>query len=210
MAEYAVETCLKNPTLEGLNSLRKAELIQAARHFRVAAQPILRKADIRENVVQWLYDEEVWKEAEVIEEEISAVFGDSVNSGAKSIESELRLKELELEGKKIDLEMKSIEMKMKQMEFGTYTNKPQMFDLSRNAKLVPKFSEDKADEFSHHFEKASFQPGVAIDSLAYINTMFVGRQGAGCLCIPLYSGLFRVQDTETGYIAGLRVGARSL
>ena len=155
MAEYAVETFVANPTLEGLNYLRKTELIEAAKHIGVQVCVTSRKAVIREKVLQGLYANEILKEAAVLDAEPSVVYADSGSKckDAKSVEAELRLKELELQGKKMDLEMKNIEMKMKPLEFGTCTNKPQVFDVSRNVKLVPKFSEDKVDEFFHHFEK---------------------------------------------------------
>ena len=75
----------------------------------------------------------------------------------KKLEAQLKLKELVLETRRGELEMKSLELKSKELDMrsGTAGTRSPKFDASKYAKLVPKFQENKVEEFFQHFEKVA-------------------------------------------------------
>ena len=163
-----MQSFIDEPTQEGLNELRKAELMQVARLLEVPIRSSDRKGEIKDTMKQFFIKTDVWP-ALVPDDEEAASHDDgatissassvcsSSDKEMKKLEAQLKLKELELETRRVELEMKSLELKSKELDMrsGTAGTRSPKFDASKYAKLVPKFQENKVEEFFQHFEKVA-------------------------------------------------------
>ena len=158
-----VQSFVNEPTQEGFNDLKKAELVEVARLLEIPIKATDRKAVIKDTISQFFIKTGVWPapvsdgEAGTDDDDgasTSSLASSSSGSELKKLEVQLRMKELELETKRVELEMKSLDLKSKEQSPGSAV-KPSRFDAMRQSHLVPKFQEEKVEEFFQHFEKVA-------------------------------------------------------
>ena len=157
----AAQSFVDEPTQEGFDTLRKADLKEVARLLEIPINASDRKAEIKETISQFFVNTGVWPADSVDEAEAdddgsstSSLASSSSGSELKKLEVQLRLKELELETKRVELEMKSLDLKAQEQSPRSAV-RPSKFDAMRQSNLVPKFEEGKVEEFFQHFEKVA-------------------------------------------------------
>ena len=157
---------IDEPTQEGLNELRRAELMEVARLLEVPIRFSDRKAESKDTINQFFVKTDVWP-ASVLDDEaasdddgvpISSVpsVSSSSDKERKKLEAQLKLKELELETRRVELKKKSLELKSKELNMrgGTIGTHSAKLDASKYAKLVPKVRENKVEAEKQRREKA--------------------------------------------------------
>ncbi|XP_071483344.1 uncharacterized protein [Diadema antillarum] len=155
-----VQSFVDEPTQEGFNNLRKAELVEVAQILEIPIKTSDRKAEIKDTISEFFTNTGIWP-ASLSEDEAGTDDGEIITplvtpaeSELKKIEIQLRMKQLEVEAKKIELEIKSIDAKSNEPSSGS-SAKSSKFDALRQSQLVPKFREDRVEEFFQHFEKVA-------------------------------------------------------
>jgi len=58
---FDVESFLASPTLEVFNSLKKAELLLVAQHYKLSVASSMGKGEIKKTVLSYLMEEELLK-----------------------------------------------------------------------------------------------------------------------------------------------------
>ena len=105
---FELERFVSLPTLQEINSLKKANLLTIAQHYKLSVNDAMTKAQIKKSIVQYLHDEE-----HVSDEE------DAVELDAMSGEELLQLKQLELQEKEkereVQLQLKEFKYKEKEL-----------------------------------------------------------------------------------------------
>ena len=96
-----LETFVKTPSVELLDSFKREELISLAKHYKISYKVSMRKQEIKNLVIEGLVDKEIFSydALEYVEETTSA----------------LKLRQLELEYE-LKLEQARIEQSQKEME----------------------------------------------------------------------------------------------
>ena len=153
MVGFQLEKFLGAPTVEGVLSLKKVELLEVANHFKVAdVKSSWRKSEIVAAVIQWLVEEE-----DVLP--LSAL--DSVpvvSHGDNTAKEQLRLKEIELELAKVELEKEQVLLRREREsaeERAEIRQAKSDFDVSKHVRMVPLFEGEEVEKYFLHFEKVA-------------------------------------------------------
>ena len=102
---FELHTFVASPTIGELNSLKKSEIVQVAKHFRIEFTTKMRKDEIKKLVAEYLVDENIVSEGDL--EDLNV----SISSSAECNNS-LELKKLELAAQK-EREEKEFKLKEK-------------------------------------------------------------------------------------------------
>ena len=95
---FEVESFAASPTLEVFNSLKKAELLLVAQHYKLSVTSSMGKGEVKKVVLSYLTEEELLSEEEL----------ESANASREDV---LELKKLELQERD-----KSIQLKLRELE----------------------------------------------------------------------------------------------
>ncbi|KAJ8019215.1 hypothetical protein HOLleu_42344 [Holothuria leucospilota] len=168
---FNLDKFVDSPSVEELDSLKKSEIVQVAKHYGIEFQPLMRKDEIKRYVLEYLVDESILPST-VLETAITVPTDNTFELKRLEIEmsKEVRLKEMEREREKEEREIqmqreaREHEFRLKQLELGVIKGSdPKIgldtggFDVSKHVKFVPKFQEDNVEKFFNHFEKLGEQ-----------------------------------------------------
>ncbi|CAI9717275.1 Hypothetical predicted protein [Octopus vulgaris] len=142
--EFKVEEFIEFPSVEQLRIFFKSELLLLAKHYYMdEVKSTMKKREIFKVVLEHLADEEIFEDSAL-----------SLLKTEKTEEFELRKLELEFQKAIKEMEIQK-ELKLKEMELQSRkldTPRDQKdFDVAKNIKLVPPFSEKNVDKFFLHF-----------------------------------------------------------
>ena len=151
-----------SPSLEQLEKFKKDDLFTIAKELYIHCKRSWLKLTLKREIVRLLVDEDK------LDEDALRAYSDEPGN---NFELQIRLKEIEMQqadnAAKIELakiesesrariELAKLEVQKKELELKqTEENKLQVFDLSRQVRLVPPFNEDEVDKFFQHFEKVA-------------------------------------------------------
>lgn len=124
---FEVEKFTETPSVEELNTLKKAELLQLINHYHLTASSSMPKSQIKQVIVAHLVDEEIIPSSEATEEigrgekgltgeEVLQLKRLELEERDKEREARLRLKELEFKEKELNLQLKIKELEVKSKE----------------------------------------------------------------------------------------------
>ena len=156
-----MESFYIEPTLEILNSLKKKELLDAAKHYKLEVTDSASKAKVKKLVLDYLVEEEWIAEPETVStdelrgQQLLELKRLEFQEQERERESQLKLKELELKEKELSIQLKLRELESRPAPIpptpSTATSTG--FDVSKHIRLVPPFQEKEVDKYFVHFEK---------------------------------------------------------
>ena len=111
---FNLEEFISSPTVEEINTLRKTDLLTIAQHYKLGATSATTKAQVKQMILQYFVDEEIFPDSTIVSAEQGTMTGEELlelkrlefQEKEKEREAQLRLKELEL----------STQLKMKELE----------------------------------------------------------------------------------------------
>ena len=111
---FNLEEFIESPTVEEINILRKTDLLTIAQHYKLGATSAMTKGQVKQMVMQYFVDEEIFPESTMVLAEQGTMIGEELlefkrhefQEKEKEIEAQLKFKEMEL----------SMQLKMKELE----------------------------------------------------------------------------------------------
>ena len=140
--------------MEELLSLKKAELLLVADHYKVLdVRSNMRKSEVLKKTVQWLVEEE-----DVLPREaLNSTSTPDDSHGNRASDVEVRLRELELEKARVELQREQVSLQRAQANISWEREHDRQvmpnFDVSKYVRMVPVFEELDVERYFLHFEK---------------------------------------------------------
>ena len=157
MEEFAVESFSEKPSLLTLNSLKKADLLAIAQHYKLS--PITssqKKGEIKKLIKEYLIDEELVPEDEELSLPSTGLLELKrleFQEREKERETQLRMKELEIREKELSVQLRLKELEKTKEPITPIGHEATTFDVSKHIRFVPPFQEKEVDKYFLHFEK---------------------------------------------------------
>ena len=129
-----------SPSETKLNTLKRTELFDLAKHYNVSVLASMKKADVKTVLMEFFVDEGLLEPQ-------------TVGSNSFSEEAAIRLKELELEIQIEQRKRAEVELGLAKLKQSTPYNVA--FDPSKNIRLVPPFQEKEIDKYFGQFERVA-------------------------------------------------------
>ena len=107
-----VDEFLKAPSLENFLLFRKPDLLTIGKGLKLKVKSSMRKAEIKNIIIQHLVDQEIFEETAL--DEIVEFKSDEIR--LKELDLELKEREIEMKEKEVELELKQKEAEMKEKE----------------------------------------------------------------------------------------------
>lgn len=181
---FSLESFVRDPTREALDSCRKADLLEISRHFDIEVSAGSRKDEIKKAVEARLVEKKLLAAASEInteskpEVELSDSEVDEEGSQKLKLKFKLKLEQLKMDQEKMRLEFQERErereerererereavkaIRLKELELEEARIKANQmttskdFDLARNSRLVPPFNEKEVTEYFTLFERVA-------------------------------------------------------
>ena len=166
-----LDSFVDDPSVEGLDAMKREELINLAKHYKLSYKTSMRKQEIKNIVIEGLVDEHVlpYDALDCIMETSDAYKLKKLELDHELQKEKVRMQQehdFELQKEKIRmeqvLEKEKIEaqIRLKEIELASQP-KPivkaegDIFDASKNIRLVPKFTEKNVDKYFANFEKVA-------------------------------------------------------
>ena len=162
---FDLKNFVSSPSLEVINSLKKANLLVVTQHYELSVNKSMSKARIKKLIVEYLQDEELLLDS-----------SDTGETGKTTGEEKLELKWLEFQEKERErvaqLKLKEIEykekelaahLKLKELELkGTTAIDTRVmvkadgpsFNVSKHIRFVPTFSETEVSKYFFTFRES--------------------------------------------------------
>ena len=151
---------LKEPSMEKLERLRKSEIIKIGEKLELNVRNSMRKHELVRKIVEHMVDENVFEEA-VLEElptEIIRMTPEQIELEKIKIQAQM-----ELQRNKMELEIAKIqqETRLREVDLAIRGRKGShdSFEVTKQARLVPKFEEANVDGYFAHFERTALNLG---------------------------------------------------
>ena len=135
--------------MEEFNSLKKAELLQVAQHFKLTVNTSMGKGEIKKIVLNHLVEEEL-----LLEEELENVNTREDHLEFKKLEFQesehevqLRLRELEIREKELVVEYKTKDTQCEKYGRSCDQCVGSTFDVGKHIRFVPPFQETEIDKY---------------------------------------------------------------
>ena len=157
MEEFAVESFTEKPSLLTLDSLKKADLLAIAQHYKLS--PITssqKKGEIKKLIKEYLIDEELVPEDEELSLPSTGLLELKrleFQEREKERETQLRMKELEIREKELSVQLRLKELEKTKEPTTSIGHEATTFDVSKHIRFVPPFQEKEVDKYFLHFEK---------------------------------------------------------
>ena len=155
-----IENFLKEPSMEKLERLRKSEIIKIGEKLELNVQKTMKKHELVRKIVEHMVDENVFEEA-VLEElptEMIRMTPEEIELEKIKIQAQMELQrnKMELEKAKIQQEtrLREVDLAIRGRR-GSHDS----FEVTKQARLVPKFEEANADGYFAHFERTALNLG---------------------------------------------------
>ena len=155
-----IENFLKEPSMEKLERLRKSEIIKIGEKLELNVQNSMRKHELVREIASHMVDENVFEEA-VLEElptEIIRMTPEQIELVKIKIQAQMELQRNKMELEKIKIQQ---ETRLREVDLAIRGRKEShdSFEVTKQARLVPKFEEANVDEYFAHFERTALNLG---------------------------------------------------
>ena len=155
-----IENFLKEPSMEKLERLRKSEIIKIGEKLELNVQNSMRKHELVREIASHMVDENVFEEA-VLEElptEMIRMTPEEIELEKIKIQAQMELQRNKMELEKIKIQQ---ETRLREVDLAIRGRKEShdSFEVTKQARLVPKFEEANVDEYFAHFERTALNLG---------------------------------------------------
>ena len=155
-----IENFLKEPSMEKLERLRKSEIIKIGEKLELNVQKTMRKHELVIKIARHMVDENVFEEA-VLEElptEMIRMTPEEIELEKIKIQAQMELERNKMELEKIKIQQ---ETRLREVDLAIRGRKEShdSFEVTKQARLVPKFEEANVDEYFAHFERTALNLG---------------------------------------------------
>ena len=155
-----IENFLKEPSMEKLERLRKSEIIKIGEKLELNVQNSMRKHELVREIARHMVDENVFEEA-VLEElptEMIRMTPEEIELEKIKIQAQMELQRNKMELEKIKIQQ---ETRLREVDLAIRGRKEShdSFEVTKQARLVPKFEEANVDEYFAHFERTALNLG---------------------------------------------------
>ena len=162
MDSFSVEDFVRDPTLRVIHSLKKSQLIDIAKHYKLEVDSSQKKGEVKQLLVSFLTDEEIIPEDEAhgdtatMSEDVVELKRLELQDRERERENQLRIKELEIREKELTVQLRLRELETPAPAPPSAAERPPLetrFDISKQIRFVPPFQEQEVDKYFLHFEK---------------------------------------------------------
>ena len=189
--------------MEKLERLRKSEIMKIGEKLELNVQKTMRKHELVRKIAEHIVDENVFEEA-VLEElptEMIRMTPEQIELEKIKIQAQMELQrnKMELEKAKIQQEMRlrEVDLAIRGRE-GSHDS----FEVTKQARLVPKFEEANVDGYFAHFERTALNLGWPREYWSILlQTVLTGKAQRAYATLP---------TENCSGSKKLRVGSRSL
>ena len=155
-----IENFLKEPSMEKLERLRKSEIIKIGEKLELNVQNSMRKHELVIKIARHMVDENVFEEA-VLEElptERIRMTPEEIELEKIKIQAQMELQRNKMELEKIRIQQ---ETRLREVDLAIRGRKGShdSFEVTKQARLVPKFEEANVDGYFAHFERTALNLG---------------------------------------------------
>ena len=155
-----IENFLKEPSMEKLERLRKSEIIKIGEKLELNVQNSMRKHELVIKIARHMVDENVFEEA-VLEElptEMIRMTPEEIELEKIKIQAQMELQRNKMELEKIKIQQ---ETRLREVDLAIRGRKGShdSFEVTKQARLVPKFEEANVDGYFAHFERTALNLG---------------------------------------------------
>ena len=155
-----IENFLKEPSMEKLEKLRKSEIIKIGEKLELNVENSMRKHELVIKIARHMVDENVFEEA-VLEElptEMIRMTPEEIELEKIKIQAQMELQRNKMELEKIRIQQ---ETRLREVDLAIRGRKEShdSFEVTKQARLVPKFEEANVDGYFAHFERTALNLG---------------------------------------------------
>ena len=155
-----IENFLKEPSMEKLERLRNSEIIKIGEKLELNVQNSMRKHELVRKIVEHMVDENVLEEA-VLEElptEMIRMTPEQIELEKIKIQAQMELQRNKMELEKVKIQQ---ETRLQEVDLAIRGRKGShdSFEVTKQARLVPKFEEANVDGYFAHFERTALNLG---------------------------------------------------
>ena len=155
-----IENFLKEPSMEKLEKLRKSEIIKIGEKLELNVENSMRKHELVIKIARHMVDENVFEEA-VLEElptEMIRMTPEEIELEKIKIQAQMELQRNKMELEKIKIQQ---ETRLREVDLAIRGRKEShdSFEVTKQARLVPKFEEANVDGYFAHFERTALNLG---------------------------------------------------
>ena len=155
-----IENFLKEPSMEKLEKLRKSEIIKIGEKLELNVQKTMRKHELVREIARHMVDENVFEEA-VLEElptEMIRMTPEQIELEKIKIQAQMELQRNKMELEKVKIQQ---ETRLREVDLAIRGRKGShdSFEVTKQARLVPKFEEANVDGYFAHFERTALNLG---------------------------------------------------
>ena len=144
---------LEEPSIEKLEKFRKNELIEIGEKLELEVRRSMRKNRLISIIAEHMVDEDIF-EGEILED----LPIESTTITPEQIELEKSRIQAKLELQKVRLEQETRRLELELMRTGQ-RDECCAFDITKQARLVPKFMEENPDEYFTHLKRTAMNLG---------------------------------------------------
>ena len=160
---FVLQEFIAKPSVAVLFKLTKAQWVELATHYGLQFNPSLKKDEIKEKVLGYMVQEEIFSEVEV----------EMLQHPSQLI----ALRQIELDEKRLEVEkLKADNERLRLTRNLSTVGDTGCFKIEVALKFVPKFNEDDPEGFFTHFEKSAGLHSWPQDKwVLLINNSLTGR-----------------------------------
>ena len=155
-----IENFLKEPSMEKLERLRKSEIIKIGEKLELNVQNSMRKHELVREIARHMVDENVFEEAvfEELPTEMIRMTPEEIELEKIKIQAQMELQRNKMELEKIKIQQ---ETRLREVDLAIRGRKEShdSFEVTKQARLVPKFEEANVDGYFAHFERTALNLG---------------------------------------------------
>ena len=184
-----IENLLKEPSMEKLEKLRKSEIIKIGEKLELNVQNSMRKHELVREIARHMVDENVFEEA-VLEElptEMIRMTPEEIELEKIKIQAQMELQRNKMELEKIKIQQ---ETRLREVDLATRGRKEShdSFEVTKQARLVPKFEEANVDGYFAHFERTALNLGWPKECWSMLlQTVLTGKAQRAYATLPTES-----------------------
>ena len=184
-----IENFLKEPSMEKLERLRKSEIIKIGEKLELNVQNSMRKHELVREIARHMVDENVFEEA-VLEElptEMIRMTPEEIELEKIKIQAQMELQKNKMELEKIKIQQ---ETRLREVDLAIRGRKEShdSFEVTKQARLVPKFEEANVDGYFAHFERTALNLGWPKECWSMLlQTVLTGKAQRAYATLPTES-----------------------
>ena len=155
-----IENFLKESSMEKLERLRKSDIVKIGEKLELNVQNTMKKHELVRKIAEHMVDENVFEETalEELPTEIIRMTPEQIELEKIKIQAQM-----ELERNKMELEKAKIQQETRLREVDSTRPRREgshdSFEVTKQARLVPKFEEANVDEYFAHSERTALNLG---------------------------------------------------